>query len=431
MRHVLILGMAIAVSPMLSVQPAHASTLINLSRCAPAMVSRNAQGYLGVGLREVTEDQLNSFHMPQSRGLEIVVLDHDAPAAKAGLKEHDVILRANGETVDNVEKFRRMVRETPPGHLIALIISRDGREMTMPVKVADRGDVEKQAWSQHMTIIPESDMDMSMVAPQRLGPPVPGSGFFATMTASTYYTGVIVDALGPQLASFFGAQTGLGLLVKSVDANSPAANAGIKAGDVITKVGATQMATRNDFYRAIRENKGKQVPVTLLRDKKEQTVTLNVGEGKNTKSHLDPSCPREMVEVERLTDDLEPVQLAELQPEIEEAVANAQAAIGPEMDKVREQMKALEPQLQKEMQGVQEQMRKMEPQLREQMKDLQKIEPQIREQMKQFQNIEPQIREQMKDLQNIEPQIREQMKQFREMEPMIREQVLVQRTPLI
>ena len=191
------------------------------------------------------------------------------------------------------------------------------------------------------------------------------------------------------------------------------------------------MATRNDFYRAIRENKGKQVPVTLLRDKKEQTVTLNVGEGKNTKSHLDPSCPREMVEVERLTDDLEPVQMAELQPEIEEALANAQAAIGPEMDKVREQMKALEPQLQKEMQGVQEQMRKMEPQLREQVKDLQKIEPQIREQMKQFQNIEPQIREQIKDLQNIEPQIREQMKQFREMEPMIREQVLVQRTPLI
>jgi membrane-associated protease RseP (regulator of RpoE activity) len=374
---------------------------------------------------------MNSFHVPASHGLEIVVIDHDAPAAKAGLKEHDVILRANGETVESVEKFRRMVRETPPGHLIALIISRDGREMTIPVKVADRAEVEKQAWSQHMTIIPESDMDMSMFSAQKFGPPVPGSGFFATMTASAYYTGVIVDALGPQLASFFGAQTGLGLLVKSVDAHSPAANAGIKAGDVITKVGTTQMATRNDFYRAIRENKGKQVSVTLLRDKKEQTVTLNVGEGKNTKSLVDPPSFPEMVEVQRLNGDVDEIQLAELQPEIEEAIADAQAAIGPEMDKVREQMKVLQPQLQKDMQRMQEEMRKMEPQLREQMKQLQNIEPQIREQMKQLQNIEPQIREQMKNLQNIEPQIREQMKQFREMEPMIREQILVQRTPLV
>lgn len=420
MKHVVILGMALVAAPMLSAHSAHASTLINIANYAPAMVAHSAQGYLGVGLREVAEDQLNGLHIPASRGLEIVLIDHDAPAAKAGLKEHDVILRGNGEPVESVEKFRRMVRETPPGHLMALIISRDGRELTVPVKVADRAQLEKQAWSQHMTVIPESEMDMSMIAPQRIGPPVPGSGFFATMTTSSYYTGVIVDALGPQLASFFGAQTGLGLLVKSVDANSPAANAGIKAGDVITKVGATQMATRSDFYHAVRENKGKQVVVTLLRDKKEQTVTCNIGEGKGNKSRVEPQAPPEMVELQQLKDAAEAIELAELQPEIEEAIANAQAEVGPEMDKVRSQMQELDPKLREELQRAQEEVRKIEPQLREQMKQLQNIEPMVRDQMK---NVEPLVREQMKQLQNIEPQLREQMKHLRDAEPRMREQM--------
>src|ERR1700719_427718 len=265
MRHNAVLfGMAIAATAVLSAQPAPASTLISIKGYTSAMMSThsNSQGYLGVGVREVAEDQLNSFHVPASRGLEIVLIDHAAPAAKAGLKEHDVILRANGETVDTVEKFRRMVRETPPDHLIAVVISRDGSEMTINVKVANRAEVEKQAWSQHMTVIPESDMDMSW-STQSIGRTVPGSGFFATITVPSYYTGVIVDALGPQLASFFGAQTGYGLLGKSVDVNPPPSRAGIRAGDVITRVGAIQMATRADFYKAVRENKGKQITVTL------------------------------------------------------------------------------------------------------------------------------------------------------------------------
>lgn len=448
-----LLGMAIVATPILIARPATASTLIHINENAPAMAGHNSQGYLGVGLREVAEDQMNSFHVPAARGLEIIMLDHDAPAAKAGLKEHDVILRSNGEAVESVEKFRRMVRETPPGHLLALIISRGGSELTIPVKVADRAQLEKQAWAQHMTVIPEDEMDMSMVAPQNFGRTVPGSGFFATTTMPSYYTGVIVDALGPQLASFFGAQTGYGLLVKSVDVNSPAANAGVKAGDVIIKVGQTQMATRNDFFHAVREHKGKQVTITLLRDKKEQTVTLNVG--KNTKSSVDrPNLP-DMVEVQRMIDEASRIQVAELQPEIAAALANAQAATGPEMEKLREQMRnfeATQPQIAEQMKQLQnmeprirQQMKTLEPQLRElmkhndltqpqvqeAMKHLQDIQPQLQEQMKQLQDIEPQIREQMK---NLEPQLQEQMNLLKDLEPQLREQMKTlqeQQTPII
>lgn len=345
-----LLGMAIVATAILGARPATASSLIHINGLA--MATHSSQGYLGVGLREVAEDQTNGLHVPAAHGLEIVMIDHDAPAAKAGLREHDVILRSNGEAVDSVERFRRIVRETPPGHLLALIISRGGSELTIPVKVADRAQLEKQAWAQHMTVIPEDEMDMSMAAPPSFGT-VPGSGFFAPLTVPAYYTGVIVDALGPQLASFFGAQTGYGLLVKSVDVNSPAASAGVKAGDVITKVGQTQMATRNDFFHAVREHKGKQVTITLLRDKKEQTVTLNVA--KNTKSSVDrPNLP-DMVEVQRMIDEASRIQVAELQPEITAALANAQAASSPEMEKLREQMRhfqATQPRIAEQMKAL-------------------------------------------------------------------------------
>ena len=416
-NNAVLLGMAIAATAVLSARPAPASTLINIKGYTSAMMSThsNSQGYLGVGVREVAEDQLNSFHVPASRGLEIVLIDHDAPAAKAGLKEHDVILRANGETVDTVEKFRRMVRETPPDHLIALVISRDGSEMTINVKVANRAEVEKQAWSQHMTVIPESDMDMSMSAPS-IGRTVPGSGFFATITVPSYYTGVIVDALGPQLASFFGAQTGFGLLVKSVDVNSPASAAGIRAGDVIIRVGATQMATRADFYKAVRENKGKQITVTLLRDKKEQTVTLSIGGGKGNKSRVEIDNLPEMVELQNMDTDAVQSQVAELEPEIEQAVMEAQAATGPQLDQLREQMQNF-----KEIQPkIAEQMKQIEPQLREQMKQLHEMEPKLREQMK---AIQPQIEEQMKNLRDMQPQLQAQMKAFHDMQPKIEEQM--------
>lgn len=413
-NNAVLLGTAIVATVMSGAQTAPASTLMEIGNHGFAMMSHshNSQGYLGVGVREVAEDQLNSFHVPASRGLEIVLIDHDAPAAKAGLKEHDVILRANGELVESVDKFRRMVRETPPGHLLALVISRDGAELTIPVKVANRAEVEKQA-SEHMTVIPESDMDMSMATPS-IGRTVPGSGFFPLVTVPSYYTGVIVDALGPQLATFFGAQTGFGLLVKSVDVNSPASTAGIRAGDVITRVGSAQMATRGDFYKAVRENKGKQITVTLLRDKKEQTVTLNISPGKGNKSRIDDvlNLP-EMVELEQLNGDEVKAEVAELQPEIEKAIEAAQAATGPEMDRLNAQMqhlKDLQPQLQ-------EQMKTLRPQLEEQMKQLRAIQPQLQEQMKQ---LEPQLREQMKALR---PQLEEQMKQLKQMEPQLREQM--------
>src|SRR5258708_22189501 len=87
--------------------------------------------YLGVDTRDITPDRLTDLKLKEEHGVEVTLVDQDAPAGKAGLKEHDVILNLNGSQVESVEQLRRMIREIPPGRLVTLGISRGGHPVTL------------------------------------------------------------------------------------------------------------------------------------------------------------------------------------------------------------------------------------------------------------------------------------------------------------
>ena len=283
----------------LAIAPGMLSSRNGISVAAGISV-RSSQGYLGVDIRDVGDEQMAALKLKESRGAEIVRVDHDGPAGKAGLREHDVILQMNGQTVEGEEQLRRMLRETPAGRAVTLIISRDGQQQAVNAQMANREEVERQAWQQHMTV-PE---------PNELGGSAPASGgstgstgvgngtvhggmgflhggglpsissgsrgdraFLGTMMGLPY-TGATLEPVGPQLAEFFGVQGGTGLLVQSVEVNSPAATAGLKAGDVVLKVDQTTVTSLGDWARTVHDNKGRPVPVTVLREKKEQMLTL-------------------------------------------------------------------------------------------------------------------------------------------------------------
>ncbi len=101
--------------------------------------------YLGVDTRDITSDRLGPLHLKEERGVEVTMVDQDAPAGKAGLKEHDVILSINGTQVESVEQLRRLIREVPPGRTITIGVSRDGQPLTLKAELADR----KQAFAWH------------------------------------------------------------------------------------------------------------------------------------------------------------------------------------------------------------------------------------------------------------------------------------------
>jgi predicted metalloprotease with PDZ domain len=262
-------------------------------RAAGAPAARSAQGYLGVDLRDVTADQLSALKLKEARGAEIVLVDHDAPAGKAGLREHDVLLRMNGQGIDGEEQIRRMLRESPPGTTVVLLISRDGQQMTVTTQTANREEVEREAWEQHLTVPEPQDAPAESAssdyssAPSYAAPSVRGgSGFLGTILMSPAYTGAMLEKMSAQLADYFGVSDGTGLLVRSVEPDSPAALAGMRAGDVVIRANQRTVASTADWSKAIKDSHGHPLAVVVLRDKKEQILTLTP-DGKK-RSSLEP-----------------------------------------------------------------------------------------------------------------------------------------------
>jgi S1-C subfamily serine protease len=233
--------------------------------------------------------------LKQARGAEICLIDHDGPAIKAGLRENDVILQMNGQRVEGEEQFRRMLHETPAGRTVTFVLSRNGRQQTISVQLADRDEVARRAWDDHFAV-PEPPPDDAMI-PDPMDEPQPGPppaqqrrgylgfGFMGPAVISNTYTGAMLDALGPQLAQFFGAKPGTGLLIKSIDADSPAARAGLQAGDVVTRINGNVVSTRADWIHAVQSSHGKAIAVTVLREKHEQTLSMSLS-GKKKHSEL-------------------------------------------------------------------------------------------------------------------------------------------------
>src|SRR5512146_2796597 len=93
--------------------------------------------------------------------------------------------------------------------------------------------------------------------------------------------GALVENLTPQLRDFFGVKNDAGILVRSVERGSPAEVAGLKAGDVVVRVGQDPVNDSGDWRRAMR-NKSGDVPVGIVRDKREQNVTLKMPARKET-----------------------------------------------------------------------------------------------------------------------------------------------------
>jgi membrane-associated protease RseP (regulator of RpoE activity) len=277
------------------------------------LLHAGSQGYLGVDVADVDSEKAQALKLKEMRGAVITLIDHDAPAGQVGLKVNDVVLGLNGQTVEGAEQLRRMLREIPAGHKASLLISRDGNQQTLTVQLVDRKAMEHDVWSKignggdvfagatGMGILPGGG-DGSLP-----------SGFHMPIFGSSLNVGALVEPLTSQMAEYLGVPSGL--MVKQVARKSEAAAAGLKAFDVILKVGPESINTLSDWDRALHANQGKPVQVTILRDKKQQTVTLQVdskhrGEMQIEDLFPEGNCP--------LVAGIDPEDLNQLQQQMEE-----------------------------------------------------------------------------------------------------------------
>jgi serine protease Do len=234
------------------------------------LLHSRSQGLLGVFVGDVDQERAQALHVKDGHGAEITILDHDAPASKAGLKLHDVIVQMNGETIENAEQVRVKLRETPPGRKVQLIVSRDGAQQTFTVQMADRRKVQEDTWEQLGTAGVASTPAQGFMSG---GGDVP-SGFHMPFVSGSLHVGVMVEPLTPQMSDFLGVSSGI--MIKSVAHKSAADAAGLRAHDVVLGVGGEPVVTSSDWERLIRSSEGKPVQVEILRDRLKQLVLLQV-----------------------------------------------------------------------------------------------------------------------------------------------------------
>jgi serine protease Do len=224
--------------------------------------------YLGVNLAEVDANRSRELKLRETSGVEITRVEEGSPADKAGLKANDVVLEYQGQRVEGMEQFGRLVRETPSGREVKLLISRNGVTQTISANLATR---KLKAVSGNMKdYFPNVDMpDFHM-------PDMPQ--VFTTFRSGML--GVETESLGSQLSAFFGVKEGV--LVRSVLKDTAAEKGGIKAGDVITKVDGSKVATPNELASAVRSATSKKTfTVEVVRDHKEMSLNVNIEDSRS------------------------------------------------------------------------------------------------------------------------------------------------------
>ena len=280
--------------------------------------------YLGVDIADVTNDRLGALKLKEEQGVEVTMVDQDAPAGKAGIKEHDVILTMNGTTVESKSQLQRMIHETPAGRMVSLGLSRDGQPLTIKVQLADR-----RSEFHHMDRDREGDLHIE-IPPI---PPMPNMPDFdmpnvgVVVVHSSMRSGLMVENLTPQLGEFFGARSGHGVLVRSVEKGSRADKAGLRAGDVIVRVGDQPVNDTSDFTHALHTRSAGTVHVGVIRDKKEQTITITLPERKDSGEMIEESADDpELDSQTRIALSEVQEEVADLQPVMELAAQESSEA---------------------------------------------------------------------------------------------------------
>jgi len=272
----------------------------------------------------------------------------------------------NGEKVESVEQLRRMIRETPPDRVVTLGISRNGQPMTFKVQLADRKSNYAYSYGPRA-----KDFHFEMpVMPQIPSLPDIDVPVSIVVVHSSVRSGLMVENLTSQLGDYFGAKNGQGVLVRSVEKGSRAEKAGFHAGDVIVKINDEPIHDSGDFSHALRGRNGNTAKLTILRDKKEQTITLTLPE-RNQSHVLHESMDVPEIEIDADTrEGLSKLrcEIAHMQPEIMQEAMDQLGAVKDrtrqarkDAEEMRKQMREMQRELQKYQKEMERQLRRSMP----------------------------------------------------------------------
>jgi serine protease Do len=183
------------------------------------------RGYLGVSIQELTQDLARQFGTADAKGVLVSDVLADSPAKRAKLERGDVIIEFDGHVVENPTQFRNLVAATPIGKKVQIKLLRDGKSRELDVTIAE----------QPKTIAQSDNVEDDGGEPSRAGA----------------FAGLDVRELTAELAKRFNLPRDNkgGVIVARIADGSPAGEAGLQVGDVITEVNRKQTMNLRDFQK--------------------------------------------------------------------------------------------------------------------------------------------------------------------------------------
>ena len=245
---------------------------------------------LGLRLEEVDSDAVARLKLKEEKGALVVEVLEDSAAAKAGLRKDDVILRFQGESVLTAAQLTRLVRDVPAGRKVDIDIVRSGGPMKVTATLQRQNLIEPGEIGKSMEMLKErlGELDRGTLRfrdgrgsegrtlPRGFNFKFDENGPWANDTsAGRGRLGITYTDIEGQLAAYFKAPKESAVLVNSVVEGSAAAKAGVKAGDLIIKLGEKPVEEGSDLREAIDgAGPGKDTRLTVWRDGK--SVDLSV-----------------------------------------------------------------------------------------------------------------------------------------------------------
>jgi C-terminal processing protease CtpA/Prc len=230
--------------------------------------------WLGVESQEVTSGKAKELKLPAERGVLLGRILPDSPAAKAGLKDNDVITEINGQRVEGEAQFRRMIHEIPAGRAAQFTVWRDGRAQTINVTL---GKSEEHANTWFKTAPRAFSFQLPKIEMPEVTP-MPGMDWnYGVLAGARPRLGIDAEDLSGQFGTYFGAPDGEGVLVREVNSGSPAEKAGVKSGDVITALNGERIRSLGDLREKLAaKREDKTVKLGVLRNKSEMSITVEM-----------------------------------------------------------------------------------------------------------------------------------------------------------
>ncbi len=239
-------------------------------------------GWLGVYLEEMDIAARKRLGLKPDEGVLVRKVVEGGPAEEAGIRENDLILEYNGTRVARIAHLSRLIRTTPIGHKVPIVVLRDGerKQLTAEIKQRSDTDIVRALYlelPEEITIppirVPEIKIPEVAIPeikiPEITIPEVKFSGAKLLVYPERPRLGVFADNLTVQLGEFFGVKEGKGVLVTAVASGSPAEKAGLRAGDVIVAVDGVEIKNHDDLARELRKKSlGDTVIIDIIRERK-------------------------------------------------------------------------------------------------------------------------------------------------------------------